>query len=363
MSDNLKRYRAISAGLKQCFPGQLTPRQGQHFQVMAAMINGIVGSRQVQLPAMADKCPFPVQRESRIKRFMRWLQNEAITIETYFAPFAQALLTGLCHKPLVLVIDGSTIGRNCQCLMLSVVYQKRALPLGWIVFAGKKGHSPQGRHLELLRQVYPLIPSGARVIVLGDGEFDGVEWLAQIEAWGWFYACRTAKNAILYEDEQRFSFATWGVSRGECHSLADVTFTDAGYGPLTAVAWWRMDCHEPLYLVTNLELAEEACHYYQQRFTIETFFSDQKSRGFHVHKSHLSDPCRLARLLIVSCLAYIWMIYLGVKAQAPAIRRLIHRAHRCDLSLFQLGLTLLEHWLTQNEPLQVCFSLPPPEVH
>ena len=53
MSDNLKRYRAISAGLKQFFPKRLTPRQAQHFQVMAAMINGIVGSRKVQLSAKA----------------------------------------------------------------------------------------------------------------------------------------------------------------------------------------------------------------------------------------------------------------------------------------------------------------------
>lgn len=359
MSDNLKRYRAISAGLKQFFPRQITPRQAQHFQVMAAMISGIVGSRKVQLPAIADKFPSSAQRESRIKCLKRWLQNEAIEVESYFAPFAEALLAGLAHQPLVLVIDGSMIGRGCQCLMLSVVYRNRALPLGWIVFAGKKGHSSETRHLEVLRQVYPLIPDTATVIVLGDGEFDGVDWLDQIETWGWFYVCRTGQNSILREDGYRFSFADWGAESGTCHSLAEVAFTDACYGPLTAIAWWREDCQEPLYLVTNLELVQEACHYYQQRFIIETFFSDQKSRGFHLHKSHLSDPQRLARLLIAACLAYIWMIYLGVLAQPDPIRRLIHRTHRCDLSLFQLGLALLEHWLNHDQPIQVAFAVPP----
>lgn len=363
MSDNLKRYRAISAGLKQLFPKRLSPRQAQHFQVMAAMINGIVGSRKVQLPAIADKFPTTTQRESRIKRFARWLQNDAIVVDSYFAPFAEALLAGLAHQPLVLVIDGSSVGRGCQCLMLSVVYRKRALPLGWIVFEGNKGHSSEARHLELLHQVQVLIPDGATVIVLGDGEFDGVNWLNQMDAWGWFYVCRTAQNAILHEEGDRFSFADWGAEAGICQSLIDVTFTDACYGPLTAIAWWRDDCQKPIYLVTNMELPEEASHYYQQRFTIETFFSDQKSRGFHLHKSHLSDPQRLARLLIAACLAYIWMIYLGVMAHPAAIRRLIHRTHRCDLSLFQLGLALLEHWLNHEEPIQVAFALPPPEIH
>lgn len=363
MSDNLKRYRAITAGLKQFFPKRLTPRQMQHFQVMAAIINGIVGSRKVQLPAIADKYPSSAQRESRIKRCVRWLQNDTIGLDTYFAPFAKELLSGLAHQPFVLVIDGSGVGRGCQCLMLSVVYRNRALPLGWIVFAGKKGHTSEARHLELLRQVQPLIPDAATVIVLGDGEFDGVNWLDQIESWGWYYVCRTAQNAILREDGFRFSFADWGAEMGGCHSLVNVTFTDACYGPLTAVAWWREDCQEPIYLVTNMALADEACHYYQLRFAIETFFSDQKSRGFHLHKSHLSDPQRLARLLIAACLAYIWMIYLGVQAQPDAIRRLIHRSHRCDLSLFQLGLALLEHWLNQNEPIQVAFAVPPPELY
>jgi hypothetical protein len=28
----------------------------------------------------------------------------------------------------------------------------------------------------------------------------------------------------------------------------------------------------------------------------------------HIHKSHLSEPARLSRLLLVACLAYLWMI-------------------------------------------------------
>ena len=39
-----------------------------------------------------------------------------------------------------------------------------------------------------------------------------------------------------------------------------------------------------------------ACRWYAKRFRIETFFSDQKSRGFHIHKSHMSDVQRLSRL-------------------------------------------------------------------
>jgi len=40
-------------------------------------------------------------------------------------------------------------------------------------------------------------------------------------------------------------------------------------------------------------------------------------------------------------------------------RSIIHRAKRCDLSLFQLGLRLLDHLLNEDQPLPVAF-LPEP---
>lgn len=90
---------------------------------------------------------------------------------------------------------------------------------------------------------------------------------------------------------------------------------------------------------------------------IETFFSDQKSKNFHLHKSHISDPSRLSRLLIAACLAYIWLVALGVFAIKHEFVKLIHRTHRCDLSLFQLGLDLLEFLLNEGKPIPFGFRL------
>jgi hypothetical protein len=103
--------------------------------------------------------------------------------------------------------------------------------------------------------------------------------------------------------------------------------------------------------------AEEACHTYAKRFRIETFFSDQKSRGFHLHQSHFSDPQRLSRLLIAACLAYIWVVYLGTVCMKDRWVRVIHRHDRCDLSLFQLGLRFLDHLLNEGLPILVAFHI------
>ena len=91
---------------------------------------------------------------------------------------------------------------------------------------------------------------------------------------------------------------------------------------------------------------------------IETLFSDQKSRGFHLHKSRIADPQRLARVMIAACLAYIWIVYLGVLCHEDGWIRQIHRTDRCDLSLFQLGFDLLEHFLNEDLPIVFAFLLP-----
>lgn len=61
--------------------------------------------------------------------------------------------------------------------------------------------------------------------------------------------------------------------------------------------------------------------------------------------------------MIASCLAYVWMIYLGTVAQKTGLDKTIHRTDRCDLSLFQLGLRLLEHFLNLGQPIPVAFVL------
>jgi hypothetical protein len=362
MGDNLTRYRAIKKGLKQLYPHTVNGNQARHMNTLAALISGIVGSRRVSLPDIASKVPDGTKRESRVKRLTRWLRNERIDAEVYFLPFARELLIGLAERTLVLAIDGSEVGRGCMTLMVSVLYRKRALPLAWIVVKGNKGHLPEDTHIMLVEQVQTIVPADADVIFLGDGEFDGVCLQAVITACGWYYVCRTAKNSQLCEEGDWFTFDDLGITPGHCVGIPESLLTQQAYGPVLAIAWWDEGYEAPIYLVTNLELAEEACAWYRKRFRIETFFSDQKTRGFHLNKSHLADPQRLARLMIAACLAYLWIIFLGVIAKRDGWLSVIHRTDRCDLSLFQLGLVLLDHFLNEDLPIPVAFQVPIWEV-
>jgi hypothetical protein len=61
--------------------------------------------------------------------------------------------------------------------------------------------------------------------------------------------------------------------------------------------------------------------------------------------------------MIVACLAYLWIVYLGLTAIRTNQVGLIHRSDRCDWSLFRLGLALLDHLLNEDLTIPVAFSL------
>jgi len=359
MSDNLRRYRAIRDALTQGYPGQLNGHGARHLTTLAALISGIVGSKRIQLPHIATKVSDGSKPESRVKRFARWLDNARILEEMYFLPYAEILLTQLALETLVLVMDGSVVGRGCVALMIHVIYKGRALPLAWRVRQGPKGHFPEDLHIAVVELIREVIPAGAKVVFLGDGEFDGTALQATLNEAGWSYVCRTALSTTATWEGTTFRLDTLGACSkpGTLIALQEVQFTRDAYGPVMVLSCWAKGYQEPLYLVSNMDAAEEACRYYQKRFLIETFFSDQKSRGFHIHKSHISDPQRLSRLLIAACLSYIWIVYLGSLCEKEGWRSVIHRSDRCDISLFQLGLRLLEHFINEDLPIIVQFHV------
>jgi len=362
MSDSRRVYRRIESKLKQLYPKRLTANQAHHMSTLAAMITGIVQGKSSNLGTMARKIPTTNQVASVEKKFTRFIKNDKVTYALFFMPFISVILQQLSQsEPLILAMDGSVTGRKCMTLMVSLIYNNRAIPIAWTTVKGRKGHLPEDVHLELLDKVKPLIPDGTDIIFLGDGEFDGNRLQAAInEEKNWKYVCRTAKNRLISDGDDTYSLRDVMLVSGIRIDISNVKVTADKYGPVLVVIWWDEKYEEPIYLVTNVDSGEEACRWYTYRFIIETFFSDQKSRGFNLQKSHLSSPKRVERLLIASCMAYIWMIYLGILAIKKKVLPEIHRRGRCDLSLFQIGLRYLERILNQN--LEIPFELAFPKL-
>jgi hypothetical protein len=70
-----------------------------------------------------------------------------------------------------------------------------------------KGHGPEALHIAVVKLRSPVIPEGAKVIFLGDGECDGTALQATLSALGWSYVCRTAMSTTATWEGEPFRLA------------------------------------------------------------------------------------------------------------------------------------------------------------
>ena len=146
------------------------------------------------------------------------------------------------------------------------------------------------------------------------------------------------------------------MEKGKIFYLKNVGFTQTSAVKLNLISWWSRLYEEPIFLVTNIDNPYAACRYYRRHFRIETFFSDPKSKGFQIHKSHLAHPTRLSHLLIAACSAYIWMITQGLHVIAEGNSSLIDRSDRIDKNLFRLVLDWIKYALKHRLDFQPFFT-------
>src|SRR5205823_13417233 len=134
--------------------------------------------------------------QCRGRWFARWCGSALVWEWLCFLRYVAVLLRHLALETVVLVMDGSGVGRGCTALMIHVVYKGRALPLAWRVRQAPKGHFPEELHNALVELIRGLIPAGGQVVLLGDGAFDGTRLQHTLQQAGWSYACRTATSTV-----------------------------------------------------------------------------------------------------------------------------------------------------------------------
>jgi len=359
MSDAARLYRVVFKHIHRLMPEMLLENQ----ITLAMMITGIVRGRSGQLKKMVRAVQYAYKKESLGDRFRRFVRNKNVDVKVEYVPVAHRIVGAVKQGPVVLMIDSTKMGGQCICLMLSVYYKSRALPLAWLTFKGKKGHSSQNTQLTLFESIKALLPPETPIILLGDGEFDGsqvIDWFETQTTW--HYICRTDQSNLIFCQDQWLALKQLALAPGEETFLSGVRFTQANQiGPVNILAVWNeaKQCH--WFFVTNFETAPEAKAWYTKRFTTETLFSDCKGRGFNLDDTRLWNPERVNRLVFAGSIAYYFTVVLGVESIVSRSFCQLVRTDAFYHSLFQLGLIYLDHLLNECLDFPSLIDLPPPD--
>lgn len=324
------------------------------------MVTSLIDSGHSSLGKIAEKQEGLIQSLSQVKKNERWLSNKWVDAETFFIPFIIKLLHCLIlqQKELVFIVDGSVVGRGCQTLMVSVLWKKKAIPIIWKTIQAPKGHFPESDHLLVLAMLESILSKlpPVRCVMLGDGEYDGSEWIQKLQTMKFEYVLRTAKDTLLTNQEGEI-FQPKNQDVGDethfyvpdCHLSSKIK--------THFVLWHERAFKDPINLLTNLEIAQMAIGYYRKRFKIETLFKDFKSEGFNIHKSKITIAERINRLIIICAVAYIWLIGVG-NALATKISwiKKIYKVQKDTFNVFTIGKKMYNYLKKNQLPIPDIFK-------
>jgi len=86
---------------------------------------------------------------------------------------------------------------------------------------------------------------------------------------------------------------------------------------------------------------------------VEEMFGDLKGNGVNLESTHLRHFARLSRRTLAAALLYAWLVSKGARATKNGKRHWVDRKDRRDLSIFRIGLWLIDRCLVNELPISI----------
>ena len=315
------------------------------------------------------------------------MSNEAVDPGAWYRPVATSLMEAAGQAgPIRLLIDTVHLTGDRRLLVAALAFRRRALPILWQVdrTAGVTG---QDRQRDFVQALQRLVPDEAEVVIIGDGEFHCVALLEAVQAAKWTYCVRlhadtyvrkapglppqspasTAEAAAEAAAGADPAPETWTHSRdldpepGETRVVAPVQITkEHAFGPARLVYHWARGEERPWRLVTNAPTGEEPARsayrilqHYRRRMWIEELFGDCQGGRFQLQRTRLRAPERIARLMLILSLVYVWLVAVGSAVVKRGDRRYVDRTDRRDRSYLAIGLRWIRRCLQNEAPIPI----------
>lgn len=309
-----------------CLQSQLSETQ---FITLEILVELLQKERRITIERLATLFPQPILFESRRRNLQRFLILPQMAPEAVWFPIAKQWIKRQIPRgqTLQIVLD-RTQWQNYNLMMVSLVYQNRAIPLYW-TWLDKRGQSSLKDQQKVLRPVFQLLRK-CRFVLLGDREFHSIElaaWCVQKKV---SFVFRLPKSTTVQPvtDASFTRLDDLPQVPGLTEQYLQIQVTQKrGFGKHNLVlhqkrAYGQSTSAEVWYLLTNLTNADKALFHYDARFCIEPGFKDLKSGGYNLEDCH-ADPHRFTALLVLITLAYSIAIVQGGRIRKKQVQHYV----------------------------------------
>ena len=218
------------------------------------------------------------------------------------------------------------------------------VPLMWVLL-DRAGNSDTGMRIALMERYLRLFGAASIEAQLADREFIGAEWMEFLIENNVPLAIRLKEGMLIHlADGSLRQFRTLLRKRRRGAWEGWLNGMEATPANRLRIKARRIRGGELLIKATSLDDAGRGLNLYRRRWEIECMFADAKTRGLNIEDTHITDPDKLATLLVVVALAVTWAYRCATRVMGrKAISRKRHG--RRGKSWFRTGLDALRNWV------------------
>ena len=285
-----------------------------------------------QIACVLNEVVHPASNEKRCHRFVK-------DFEVDLEEIARFILEGLpAQFDLLLDRTEHFFGKtSINVLMFAACVGSVRIPIIWDDL-GKTGNSNTIERKDLLKALLRVMQRSRVQALIADREFIGGKWLAWLKNKRVPFVIRIRANTIVQLGgfKDRADRFCKHLLVGECLVFSTNCTLLSVRGYISAT---RLEDGE-LLIVFASHRRFNALEVYAKRWGIECLFKAFRTAGFNLSDSHVTDPARVQRLLVLVTLALVWAVRVGVLASQ--LEPIAVKSHgRAVLSVFKLGLRVL----------------------
>jgi hypothetical protein len=282
-----------------------------------------------------------------IKQVDRLLSNRGIDLSQLFPAWVDHVVGP--RKEIVAAIDWTEFDDDDQATIVIylITSHGRATPLVWKSVLKSKMEGWRNAHEDrAIEQLLAVLPDDVKVTLLADRGFGDQKLYTLLEGGNVDFIIRFRGIISVTDDKGECRPADeWVPPNGRARMVSPARLTHDRTAVPAVVCVKAAGMRDPWCLATSRSdlPASQIVKLYAKRFTIEEAFRDAKDIrfGLGLSSTHVADPARRDRLLLLAALAIALLTLLGSAGESVGLDRTIraNTVKRRTHSLFRQGST------------------------